>query len=178
MSAASRASARDVARPPGAAAALGDDWVDRRLARVADEVHQRQAHFGLWIDGAGETCRLVDERGHAVAGLTLLAALARYVCSQAPRAAIVIEPPVPLPLAQALGELGARAIPGGATREAMAATIQSSEALLGGGASGRFWFGARPAAPDSLMALSLLLALLSQSDRPFSEVLDSGAVAL
>ena len=45
--------------------------------------------------------------------------------------------------------------------------------MFGGGASGTFWFAGPPAAPDALLATCLLLTILSQSDRPLSEVLDA-----
>ena len=49
--------------------------------------------------------------------------------------------------------------------------MRSSGAVVGGGPSGRFWYASSPPAPDALLTLSLLLAILSQSDRGISEVL-------
>jgi phosphomannomutase len=51
--------------------------------------------------------------------------------------------------------------------------MQKYGALLGGGSDGRCWYAALgPPLPDALMTLTLLLGILSQSDRPLSEVLN------
>ena len=48
-----------------------------------------------------------------------------------------------------------------------------SHAIVGGGTAGRFWYDRDGLPlPDALMTLTLLLVLLSRSDRCFSEVLD------
>jgi len=54
--------------------------------------------------------------------------------------------------------------------------MSSQSALLGGGASGRYWFAGPPVAADALLTLSLLLALVSQTDGSLSEVLDLSKV--
>jgi phosphomannomutase len=51
----------------------------------------------------------------------------------------------------------------------MHAAMSARDAALGGGPSGRYWYGARPPLADGLRTLSLLLTILSQSDRPLSE---------
>jgi hypothetical protein len=50
------------------------------------------------------------------------------------------------------------------------------EALFGGGPGGRFWHAHEGfAAADALVTLTLLLGILSRSDRAASEVLDAEA---
>ena len=62
-------------------------------------------------------------------------------------------------------------------RQAMAKTMQSSQAILGGGPSGRIWYAGSPATDrkstvaDALQTLTVMLNLLSRSDRPLSAVL-------
>ena len=46
-----------------AAASDTGDWLSAELAGVAREVVLSGTHFGIWIDGAGERCFLVDELG-------------------------------------------------------------------------------------------------------------------
>ncbi|OHB72060.1 MAG: hypothetical protein A2V70_05605 [Planctomycetes bacterium RBG_13_63_9] len=61
-------------------------------------------------------------------------------------------------------------------RSAMAGAMLGEEALVGGGTSGRLWHRrGRFGLPDGLMTLTLLLVILSQSDRPLSRVLDEMA---
>ena len=143
------------------------------LTGLAQRVVAESAHFGLWISGDGEVCRLVDERGEAVDSGRVFSTLARYVCGQQPGAALVVERPAGAELLRALSLLEARVTHSDPARQAMFDAMTSSGAVLGGGPSGRLWFSVEPPAPDALVALSLLLTMLSQSDRPLSEVLDA-----
>jgi phosphomannomutase len=152
---------------------IGQSALERRLQAIARRVVAAGAHFGLWIDGSGEACRLVDERGQCVAPERLLAVLARFVCREHPGAAIALEPATSAQLRVRLAEFDARLAPGEATRERMHERMHASGALLGGGASGRYWYAGPPPLADALFTLSLLLAILSQSDAPLSEVLDA-----
>jgi phosphomannomutase len=99
--------------------------------------------------------------------------LAQTVCRQRPEATLVLEREVQGELDSALTRLGGRTIYSDSTRQAMCEAMHAHGAVLGGGPSGRFWFSGSPAAPDVLLTLSLLLTILSESDRPLSDVLDA-----
>jgi phosphomannomutase len=51
-------------------------------------------------------------------------------------------------------------------------TMRASEAIFGGGPSGRFWYREANASPDALKTLTMLLTILSKSDAPLSQVVD------
>jgi phosphomannomutase len=144
----------------------------QRLAGLGNQVRGAAAHFGLWIDGNGETAHVVDERGRAIAAERILVLLARFLIEQHPAARVVVESDATPQLRDQLTALGAGAVSGGATREQMYAAMLESQALLGGGPSGRVWFLAETPLADALLVLSLLLTILSQSDQPLSAVLD------
>ncbi|MEX0675613.1 MAG: hypothetical protein WD063_00960 [Pirellulales bacterium] len=148
-------------------------FISRRIDSVAREVLAEGAHFGMWIDGDGETCRLVDERGEQVDGEKFLVLVAGYVCREQPGAGVVLEPAAGIEPQRALGRLGARVSRADVTRQGMCERMESTGALVGGGASGRYWFSGPPPMPDALLSLSLLITILSRSDRPLSEVLDA-----
>jgi phosphomannomutase len=136
-----------------------------------------QSHFGVWIDGDGEACTFLDERGRPIGREKVFLALCRYVCEKQPGAGVVLEPAASGRLQNAIEQLGARAIRAGASREEMAAAMETAGAVIGLGAGDRFWYSGPPAVSDALLCLSLMLALLSQTDRPLSEVLDAGGAA-
>ena len=146
---------------------------ERRLVAVGRQVVAADAHFGLWIDGDAEACHLVDQRGASVDSQRLLLLLAQSVCRQRPGAILVLEHETRGELDSALARLGARAIRTDSTRQAMFEAMHAHSAVLGGGPSGRFWFSGSPAAPDALLTISLLLTILSESDRPLADVLDA-----
>ncbi len=130
---------------------------EKRLATIGRQAVAREAHFGVWIDGAGESCRLVDQTGSLVSEDRLTRLLATYLRRQKSDAAVD-------PMLTVDSDL---------TREATARLIESAGAVCAAGAGGRYWFAENAPAPDALLALSLLLAIFSESDRPVSAVLDS-----
>ncbi len=157
----------------GSVGAADKPFVEGRLNAISQQLVGDAAHFGFWIDGDGERCHLVDERGAVVAGETLFLALASYICRQQPGAVLVLEREGSEKVERALARLGARTLRAEATRQATSHAIHRCGAVFGGGPSGRFWYAGDTAAPDALLTLSLLLVILSQSDRPLSEVLDA-----
>jgi len=140
---------------------------------LAKQVPSQEAHFGVFIDDDGERFRLVDERGHAVSAEPLLLLLARHLLAERPGGRIVLETGCSQALGETASGLGARVVVAEPLRAKVYRAMRADGALLGGGSSGRFWYAAKgSAAPDALLTLSLLLRILSQTDRPLSRVLD------
>ena len=134
-------------------------------------------HFGAEIDDDGCRCRLWDERGAVVPFEQLFVVLAcRFSRREPDPATIVLEEGCANALAAALDELGFQicrcAGPASELHEVMAA----EKAALGADARGRIWYAepGGPVAADALGTLTLLLGILSEDDRPLSEVLDAG----
>jgi hypothetical protein len=91
-------------------------------------------------------------------------------------ATVVLEQETSKAAEAAVRTTGARVVRSQPRRSAMAAAIRRHGAIFGGGPSGRFWYDhlGHPL-PDGLMTITLLLTLLSRSDRPLSSVLDRAA---
>ncbi len=158
-------------------------WVERILAE--------KAHFAVRIGGDGETCDLFDEQGRRVAAGRLMLLIARHLLgdcpdfrtakmglspSPTPNGTIVLEEGTPAATDEAIRAAGGQVVFSAPRRAQMAAAMRARGGLLGGGPSGRLWYDCDglPLA-DGLRTVSLLLVLLSQSDRPMSAVLDRGA---
>lgn len=156
---------------------------DNRLMKLCRQVVASRADLGIWIDGDGEACQVVDELGRAVDGERLLPLLASAMQAEtdgqtAPP--VVVESPPRLPLT-GRGWRPWRIVAANSQRRAMFDAMASHRAVLGGGNSGRFWFDADAPRPDALKALAVLLTALSQNDRTFSQAvahcLDRGPAA-
>ena len=146
-------------------------------SRLAERIVAERAHFGVAVGDDGETCRLYDEQGRQVAAERLLLLVAGHLLSERPQRTVVLEAETAAEVAEAIRAAGGRVALSGARRAEMAAAMQAHGGLLGGGPSGRFWYDSDGLPlPDALMTLTLLLVLLSQSDRTLSEVLDRRAV--
>ncbi len=141
-----------------------------RFTGLSRQVHEREAHLGLWIDGDGEVCHAIDEQGHAIPAEHLLVVVARYLLAEQPASSIVLEQDTPAAIQDLLHGLGAQVTLSGSLRAEMDAALRASGSFLGGGPSGRFWYASPLPLPDGLKTLALLLTILSQSDRPLSEV--------
>ena len=149
--------------------------------QLAEQVRRESAHFGVRLDADGETCQLWDERGQPVDGesLLLLLAAASAAGTDKPLApgeskgVVVVEEATSASTVRRLGRQGRRVVACPALRAEIYDACRQSHAILGGGPSGRFWYALEdhPVA-DALVSLTLLLARLSRSDRPLSQVLE------
>ncbi|HEX4148008.1 MAG TPA: hypothetical protein VHY20_03430, partial [Pirellulales bacterium] len=144
----------------------------QRSARLGRRVLTAGADFGVWTDGDGEAVLLVDEQGREVPHERLLVVLARHLQSEQPSRAVVIEPSESSAADLRLcGLLPHASLAANASRRGMAAAMAERQAVLGGGASGRYWLPPSPA-PDALHLVAVLLTLLSTRDWPLSEVIE------
>lgn len=157
-------------REPGKTSAAGG-------AGLAERVRREGAHFGIWIDGDGESCAIVDDRGSPVAPERVMVLLTRCLLKDEPGATVVLEEQASKGAAEQLAAAGACVVSSGASRAAMDDAMRQRRALLGGGPSGRYWFRWQPPAADGLETLSLLLRALSQSDRQLSELASESGTA-
>jgi phosphomannomutase len=119
------------------------------LGRLGARVRTAKAHFGIWIDGDGEACRVTDEHGEPISAESL--------------AGLVI-------CAASDGRSAEQVLSAGDhdNRESVRKAMLESRAEFAADRRGRIWFGDCPAA-DALKTLTHLLALLSRDDRPLSE---------
>ena len=147
--------------------------------KLARDVLQQRLHFGILMGDDGETAAVVDQNGRPVAAERLLVLVARHLLQQRPGAAIVLEDETPPQLAERITALGGRPKACHRGRASMERAMRREDALLGGGTSDRIWHRSAEelAVADGLRTLTLLLEILSLSDRPLSEVLDSDAPA-
>ncbi len=137
--------------------------------RLGDQVRSLNAHFGAWIDGDGECCRLVDELGATVSSDQLFMILAHEVLAQQAGATFVVSE-LAGSLIERLRRAQAQVLTAGSKRSQMHAAVQERRPALAGDAEGRLWYTQAGAAADALRTLTLLLTLLSRSDRPLSEL--------
>lgn len=149
---------------------------------LAERIGHHEAHFGVAIDGNGETCGVVDESGTPVPEEHLLRLIARHLITSQQEEkdpdnrsepTIILENETSTQTEDALAQLAYRVVRTDHRRAEMHRAVEHEDALLGGGPSGRLWYRRLGhVSADALVTLSLLLVILSQSDRPFSQVLD------
>lgn len=140
------------------------------MQRLSAAVGRSQAHLGVLIDDDGQRCGFLDDRGCIVPASRITELLVRHLLSEHPRQAVGIESSAVSILRPLVEAAGARCLDAGATLAEMSQTLRRHQALLGGGESGRYWFRETFPTCDAILTLARVLQVLSQSDRPFSEV--------
>lgn len=139
-----------------------------RASDVMQQVCQVGAHFGLWIDGDGVSCRLFDEHGEELSADRLAILVLRYYQDQSPDRVLVVEQPAFQAVRAALGR-EARLHVAPSTHEGIARAMLASDAVAGG-MGNRMWFADPTPVACALRTLAVLLTVFSRSDRPVSEV--------
>jgi phosphomannomutase len=174
-------------RTPTVSAPAENPYVARRLEWIAHTVRKEHADLGAWIDGDGQRSIVFDERGQILDVDQLVTALAARPLSgslslaESPPSPLSCSPPAESPLSSLTCSLppAGRAREGGcparveATRQAMYQTMLHSGATLGRDQAGRIWLAEPEPTVDALLMLATLLGLLSETDRPLSQVLDA-----
>ncbi len=143
---------------------------------IAERVRAEKAHFGVRIDDDGQLCRVLDEQATPLPCERLLLLLTQHILCREPAAKIVLEDATSGSFVEKIRKFGARPVMADTRRAEMYRAMKAAKAPIGGGPSGYVWhvLGGTPL-PDALVTLTLLFVILSQSDRPLSEVLDARA---
>ena len=126
-------------------------YLQTLFATVACEIvpARKAAHFGVQIDGYGETCRVSDEQGRDVPPERLRLLLAKQICGAAE-----LDPLMK-------------------SRAEVSAAMRAGGAALGFGPGPSYWHTLSGAPlPDALLTVTWLLKILSRGDEPLSKVLD------
>jgi phosphomannomutase len=145
------------------------------LTELGRQVVAAGAHGGLWVSGDGERLRVVDQQGATIEDDALWLTLVRYLSDERPSAIVVVNDSTNVETRERSSRYGTTVLTAADTREAIYCAMQAEGALLGRGSSGQYWFAGEPPAPDALVAISLLLRVLSQSDRAVSDALANRA---
>ncbi|MCC9605950.1 hypothetical protein LOC68_20340 [Blastopirellula sp. JC732] len=139
----------------------GGDW----SVRLAAAIRQHRGHFGVWIDGSGESIEVFEERGYRV----LQPRLSKLLIEEAvawENAPLRVASPPPLEVPH-----DAVHFPTAAGRGAMFAAIRQYDCQLGIEPSGRYWWRNQLPTSDALGVVTLLLTRLSRDDRSLSSQL-------
>jgi phosphomannomutase len=122
------------------------------------------------IDDDGQTCAVWDERGDLVSCRQLTLLLAETVLAEARNSHIVVEGPAFNELLRPIGRRDGVCAMVDPTMWGMAQGMRETNALFGGGDSGRYWFRETFPTCDAVLTLAKLLQSLSRSDAECSEV--------
>jgi len=162
----------ELGTPSRTVRAFLDELTAESACRLTQEseatAEEDSAHLRIAIDGSGERCLFADESGQPIASEVLLATLAKQGGGEFSVSTVVLEHETSEAIEQFLNASGVKTARSEDSRAAMFQAMQEHQADLGGGPSGRFWFGGGVPTADAVRAVAETLALLSGSDRPLS----------
>lgn len=143
------------------------------LARLVREVRAHGAQLGIALDGDGDRCMLVDERGEVVHGDGILTIVARAAAQQGlwRDKRVVATVMSNRGLHKALREVGVGVVTTDVGDRRVVEALRREALLLGGEQSGHIVFGAEhDYIGDGIYTALRVLRILVQSGKPLSEL--------
>ena len=149
-----------------------DPVVAENLKALREKVVELGADFGVGYDGDGDRLGVVNEKGEILWGDQLMILFARKVLSEHPGATIIGEVKCSQVMYDEIERLGGRPLMWKTGHSLIKNKMKETGALLAGEMSGHIFFADRWFGFDDGVYASLRLAeILSESDRPLSEML-------
>jgi phosphoglucosamine mutase len=141
-------------------------------ARLQDEVRARGAHLGVALDGDGDRCILVDERGAVVHGDGILTVLGRHAARNGRGTERIVATVMSnRGLHRALREVGVGVVEVPVGDRAVVESLRSEGLALGGEQSGHIVLGASNAyIGDGIVTALRVLRVLQETGAPLSEL--------
>lgn len=149
-----------------------DPTVEENLTDIIAAVREKKADVGIAFDGDGDRIGVVDENGRIIWGDELMVLLSRSVLEKQPGATIIAEVKCSQTLFDDIEEHGGNAIMWKAGHSLIKAKMKETGAVLAGEMSGHIFFADRYYGfDDATYVGARLLEILSQTDKPLSELL-------
>jgi phosphomannomutase len=134
-------------------------------------VLRERCDLGVAFDGDADRMFLIDERGRFIGGDMVTAMVAAKMLERDPGAAVVYNLICSRAVPETIVRLGGRPIRSRVGHSYIKATMRAEDAVFGGEHSGHFYFRDNWYADSGMIALLTVLELLSEADRPLSELL-------
>lgn len=153
---------------------LPDPTVPEHLGELIAEVRRQGAELGLAFDGDADRLAVVDSQGRIIWGDQLMILLARAILTEEPGASFVCEVKSSKALYDEIERAGGKAIMWRVGHTQIKEKMREVGAALGGEMSGHLFFAHRYLGfDDAIYAAARLLELLSFSEQPLAQHVDS-----
>jgi phosphomannomutase len=148
-----------------------DPLLDSSLDMTKAAVRKHKADLGICLDGDGDRCMFVDEKGQTVACDLMTALMARHFLAESPGAMVVYD----LRSSRVVPE-EIRAAGGVPRRERvghafMKKALADGNGIFGGELSGHFYFRDNYNCDSGAIAFATALTIISSQKKPFSELI-------
>ena len=141
------------------------------IVDLQNTVRETGADLGVAFDGDADRMFLVDEHGAFVGGDMVTAMVAQSQLRKHPGSTIVYNLICSASVPRTINLLGGRAVRERVGHAFIKATMRREDAIFGGEHSGHFYFRDNWYADSGLIAFLTVLEVLSEQDKPLSQVL-------
>jgi phosphomannomutase/phosphoglucomutase len=151
-----------------------DPTVAENLEDLISRVQASGAEAGIALDGDADRIGVVDHRGRIIWGDQLMMLFARDILKERPGATFVSEVKCSQAMYDEITGLGGRAVMWKVGHSLIKSKMLEERALLAAEMSGHMFFADRYFGyDDAVYAAARLVELLSRSDRPLAELVDT-----
>ncbi len=140
-------------------------------AFIIERVVETGADIGIAWDGDADRCFFIDDKGEFVAGDFLTTLLAESLLAKQPGSTILYDVRASRAVADTVERLGGTALENRVGHAFFKTRMRDEDAIFGGEVSGHYYFRDFYCADSGTIPALLMLEILSQTERPLSEML-------
>ncbi len=141
---------------------------DETLAELKKRVVAAKADLGIALDGDGDRCRFIDEKGEAIDSDLMTALLARSVLKKHPGGRILYDLRSSWVVKEIIEENGGKAVMCRVGHSFIKKQMREEGAVFAGELSGHYYFTENKNAENTFLAVFHLINLLAGEKKPLS----------
>lgn len=142
------------------------------LVDIQKQIHDNNLDFGIAFDGDGDRAVLIDEKGEALSGTTMLSILAGYFLKKEPGSTVLYNAICGRIVKETVEANGGKAFRTKVGHSFIKAAMREYDAILAGEHSGHYFFRDNYSADSGLLAAMIAVQVLAESGKTLSELAD------
>ncbi|MCJ7458707.1 MAG: phosphomannomutase/phosphoglucomutase [candidate division Zixibacteria bacterium] len=147
--------------------------IPENMVPLRKRILEEKADFGVAFDGDADRMFLVDEKGVTLGGDIVAALVAKRLLQKEKGATILYNVPCSRTVREVIQQNGGIPIRTPVGHALIKPLMKKYNAIFGGEHSGHFYFRQNYFADSGMIALSVCLELLSEEDKPLSQLVSS-----
>jgi phosphomannomutase len=147
--------------------------IPENMVPLRKKILEEKADFGVAFDGDADRMFLVDEKGVTLGGDIVAALVAKSLLKKEKGATILYNVPCSRTVREVIQQNGGIPIRTPVGHALIKPLMKKYNAIFGGEHSGHFYFRKNYFADSGMIALSVCLELLSEEDKPLSQLVSS-----
>jgi phosphomannomutase len=147
--------------------------IPENMVSLRKKILEEKADFGVAFDGDADRMFLVDEKGVTLGGDIVCALVAKNLLKKEKGATILYNVPCSRIVREVIQQNGGMPVRTPVGHALIKPLMKKYNAIFGGEHSGHFYFRENYFADSGMIALSVCLELLSEGDKPLSQLVSS-----